>query len=91
MRINEIKSGVGTITIDGNEMIILIDGLNRLQYDDPHTRESNVRARLLNDMTGLYSISVYGKMPQIKHKPIEGEGSDADVDSGIDTVGGGNN
>lgn len=78
MRINEIKSGVGTITIDGNEMIILIDALNALNYDDSHSRRSNVRTKLLNDMTGLYSISVYGKMPQIKHKSMEGEGKEAD-------------
>ena len=66
MRIIEVKNGEGTIEIDGNEMVTLIESLQECDFG------GNTREKLINDITGLYSISVYGKMPQIafKEKPM---------------------
>jgi hypothetical protein len=67
MRVLKIEEGKATIEIDGDEMCIIGEGLNSMK--DKTCFGADRIGTLINDISAIYSISTYHKIPQMKFTP----------------------
>lgn len=67
MRVLKIEEGKATIEIDGDEMCILREGLYHMK--DKTYFGADRRDKLMNDISAIYSISTYHKVPQMELTP----------------------
>lgn len=67
MRVLKIEEGKATIEIDGDEMCVLREGIYSMK--DKTCFGADRRDKLMNDISALYSIATYHKIPQMELTP----------------------